>query len=143
MKGKNRGKAGAIVEAGKATRFKPGQSGNPAGRPRTAKFNEAAREISGEIDKKGNTGAERLARYCFKRALRGSTKHLSLFLAYALGRPKQLVEVSGPDGEPIAFKAMNLSRDEVHARVLELIGKAAADPAIAARLKEISTNEPK
>ena len=132
---KNRGKAGAIVEAGKATRFKPGQSGNPAGRPRTGKFNEAAREIAAEIDKKGNSGAERLAKYCFKRALRGSTRHLSIFLAYALGRPKQIVEVSGPDGQPVAFKAMNMSRDEVEARVAELVKKAAADPAVAARLK--------
>lgn len=139
---KKQGKAGAIVEAGKATRFKPGQSGNPAGRPKTARFNEAAREISAEVDTKGNTGAERLAQYCFKRALRGSTRHLQLFLAYALGLPKQLIEVTGQDGQPIAFRAMTLSRDELHARVLELIGKAAEDPEIGARLKEISTNEP-
>ena len=136
MKGKNRGKAGAIVEAGKATRFQPGASGNPAGRPRTAKFNEAAREIAAEVDKKGTSGAEKLARYCFTRALRGSTRHLQIFLAYALGRPKQLIEVSGPDGQPVAFKAMNMSRDEVEARVAELVKKAAADPAVAARLKE-------
>jgi hypothetical protein len=138
-RGKNRRKTGAsILEAGKATRFKPGQSGNPDGRPRTAKFNEAAREISEEVDKKGKSGAERLALYCFKRALRGSTRHLQLFLAYALGRPRQIVEVTGPDGQPIAFKAMNLSRDEVHARILELIGKAAADPDVAAKLQEVA-----
>jgi Family of unknown function (DUF5681) len=66
----NRRKTGAsIIEAGKATQFKPGVSGNPKGRPPTAKFNEAAREIAGEVDRKGRSGAERLARYCFPRAL--------------------------------------------------------------------------
>jgi hypothetical protein len=82
-----------------------------------------------------------LARFCFKRALRGSTRHLQIFLAYALGRPRQIVEVTGADGQPIAFKAMNLSRDEVHARILELIGKAASDPEVAARLKEVTNVE--
>lgn len=115
--------------------FLPGQSGNPAGRPRTAKFNEAAREVAAEIDKKGDSGAERLARYCFRRAMKGSTKHAVIFLGYAFGRPRQLVEVTGKDGEAIAFRAMTLSREEIQMRVAELVTKAAADPEIAARLK--------
>jgi hypothetical protein len=76
---------GPSPDVGKATQFKPGNKGG--GRPRTAKFAEAVRQIAAEIGKDGRTGAQRLAEHCFKRAMKGSVRHLELFLHYAEGKP--------------------------------------------------------
>src|ERR1700688_2066009 len=57
-------RAGGVTGKG----FLPGVSGNPNGRPRTAKFSEATRQLLAEIDaKSGETNAEYLARHWFKR----------------------------------------------------------------------------
>jgi Family of unknown function (DUF5681) len=77
----------------------PGQSGNPQGRPRAAKFSEACRRLAEEIGQAGRTGAEQLAECCFRRALKGSARHAELFLNYTEGKPKQGVELSGPNGD--------------------------------------------
>jgi len=79
--------------------FLPGPSGNPQGRPRTAKFSDAARRLTEEIGQNGKTGAEQLAEHCFRCALKGSARHAELFLAYTEGKPKQCVELSGPNGD--------------------------------------------
>lgn len=79
----------SFVESGKATRFSPGQSGNPNGRPRTAKFSEACRRLAEEVGSAGLTKAEELAAYCYCRALKGSIRHAELFLNYCEGKPKQ------------------------------------------------------
>jgi Family of unknown function (DUF5681) len=128
--GKQRKKrAGGVTGKG----FQPGVSGNPNGRPRTARFSEAARKLLGEIDANGGeTNAECLVRHCFKQAMHGSARHLELLLAYAEGRAKQIVEASGPNGTPL----FNLSRDEAQSRIVDLLAKvAAADPALAEKLK--------
>jgi hypothetical protein len=117
--GKQREKrAGGVTGKG----FQPGVSGNPNGRPRTAKFSEAARQLLAEIDARtGETNAEVLVRHCFKRAMRGSVRHTELFLAYSEGRPKQGVELSGPDGGAMRFE--NMSEAEIDARLNTLLEK--------------------
>lgn len=83
---KQRGKrAGGVTGNG----FQSGQSGNPQGRPRTAKFSEACRRLAEEIGQNGMTGAEQLAEHCFRQALKGSARHIELFLNYSEGKPKQ------------------------------------------------------
>ena len=102
--------------------FRPGVSGNPNGRPRTAKFSEAARQLLAEIDaKSGETNAESLVRHCFKRAMHGSARHLELLLAYVEGKPKQGVELSGPDGGAMKFE--NMSDAELDTRLKDLLEK--------------------
>jgi hypothetical protein len=102
--------------------FQPGVSGNPNGRPRTAKFSEAARQLLAEIDaKSGETNAECLVRHCFKKAKQGSPRHLELLLAYVEGKPKQGVELSGPDGGAMRFE--NMSEVEIDARLKALLEK--------------------
>jgi hypothetical protein len=98
--------------------FQPGVSGNPNGRPRTAKFSEAARQLLAEIDDRtGETNAECLVRHCFKKAKHGSPRHLELLLAYVEGRPKQDVELSG------AMKFENMSEREIDLRLKALLEK--------------------
>jgi hypothetical protein len=130
--GNGNGFKGPTPDVGKATQFKAGNPGGP-GRPRTAKFSEAAREILAEIDaKSGETNAGCLVRHCFKKAMHGSARHLELLLAYAEGKAKQIIEASGPNGTPL----FNLSRDEAQSRIVDLMAKVAtADPALAERLK--------
>ncbi|HEX8836741.1 MAG TPA: DUF5681 domain-containing protein [Candidatus Acidoferrum sp.] len=77
-------------------------SPNPAGRPRTGVFSEAAKAILAEEDPKlRKTGAERLIEQAFRRALQGSYRHLELLLAYAEGRPKKGLDLAGKDGNPL------------------------------------------
>jgi hypothetical protein len=81
-KGKNRrnrrvsGEKTDLVEAGKATRFQPGTSGNPLGRPATKIFREVAREIAGMVDTKTKkTRVRKLMERAFKEAEKGSLGH--------------------------------------------------------------------
>jgi hypothetical protein len=75
----NRRKTGEtpdLVEAGKNTRFKPGQSGNPQGRPRTKIFRDIAREIVEMVDTKRKKDRARiLIDTLFKHAEKGSLGH--------------------------------------------------------------------
>jgi hypothetical protein len=89
-------------------------------RPRTAKFAEAARRLAEELGQNGKTGAEQLAEHCYRRALKGSARH-ELFLAYSEGKPKQGVELSGPDGGAMRFES--LTEAELDARLQELLRK--------------------
>jgi hypothetical protein len=107
---KNKTKSGhaPLVERTKARRWKPGQLGNLKGRPRTAKFSEAMRQLLAEVNASGETNAEFLAKHCFKKATGGSARHAELALNYVEGKPIQ-VEISGPGGSvPIE----NLERSE-------------------------------
>ena len=115
------GGASSLAEAGQNTRFQPGRSGNPNGRPRTAKFSEACRRLAEEIGTRGLTRAEELAQYCYCRALKGSVRHAELFLNYCEGKPRQSHEISGPESGPLRFS--NMSHDEIQARIAELLMK--------------------
>jgi hypothetical protein len=65
-------------------------------------FSAAAKAILAEEDPKlQKTGAERLIEQAFRRALQGSYRHLELLLAYAEGKPKQSLEATGRDGNPL------------------------------------------
>jgi hypothetical protein len=112
---------GPTPDVGRATQFKVGNPGGP-GRPRTARFSDAARQLLAETDARtGETNAEYLVRHCFRMAKGGSVRHLELLLAYVEGRPKQGVELSGPDGGAMKFE--NMSEAEIDARLKELLEK--------------------
>jgi hypothetical protein len=53
--------------------------------------------------------------------MRGSVRHTELFLAYSEGRPKQGVELSGPEGGAMRFE--NMSDAELDARLKTLLEK--------------------
>ena len=112
-------RAARLAEIGKGTRFKPGQkSPNPNGRPRTAKFSEAMRQLLAELAPNGHeTNAQELARHVLQKARSGSARHAELALNYCEGKPMQGIELSGPGGS--AMRISNMTEAEVDAALIE------------------------
>ena len=82
--------------------FKPGQSGNPAGRPvKPNCLTDCLRELAGQPVRGGKTHAQRLAAVLWRKAEAGDIRAAALIGDRLEGRPAQRVEVaSGPDGGP-------------------------------------------
>ena len=92
---------GPSPDVGKATQFKPGQSGNPAGRPKKP-LTEAYTELAFEIfpgDKKRRTFARLVAEAQFNQAIKGKTDAAREIADRIQGKPTQ--EITGTDGDPI------------------------------------------
>jgi hypothetical protein len=76
--------------------FAPGQSGNPSGRPAVAKeFRERCREF---MESEGWTSLISMAQ---DKKDRDRYRALDLLAAYAYGKPKQGVELTGDGGGPV------------------------------------------
>lgn len=76
--------------------WQPGESGNPAGRPKTSDLKEEVRAFAGEADPKiRKTRLRQWLEICDRRARQGSPKHLEMLLAYGWGRPTTPLEHSG------------------------------------------------
>lgn len=74
--------------------FKPGESANPNGRPRTSDLKAELRAFADESDPKVRKTRLRVwLEMADRRARQGSPKHLELLLAYGWGRPNQALEV--------------------------------------------------
>lgn len=88
-------------ESKRDTRWKPGQSGNPAGRPKGAvgwkrRFEEMASELH-PTDSKGHTHLERMFLMLLQTATKGGRPSIlklraqELVLGYVIGKPVQAV----------------------------------------------------
>ena len=85
-------------------RFKPGQSGNPGGRPKTKLLTQAYRELLEQVDpKERKTLAEILARKAVQQALKGNLAALKEITDRTEGKSVQPLSHSGLGSEPIAF----------------------------------------
>lgn len=87
-----------------ATTFKPGQSGNPGGRPSTRRkeLNELLEQVF--TNPKRKAVLEKL----IADAESGNHEARTLLLAYTYGKPVERKEISGPDGEPLkAYVSVN------------------------------------
>jgi len=119
------GKRPNIAEIGLAFRFKPGQSGNPSGKPRDI----VACVMRGMLpdpcpygkDKAAERSwAEAIALAIFRKALRGD---VSAFVAIAdrtEGKPRQAIELSG--SVDTGYTGMSL--EELDAKINELLSRA-------------------
>ncbi len=91
-------------------RFKPGQSGNPGGRPKTKLLTQAYRELLEQVDpKERKTLAQKLARKAVQQALKGNLAALKEITDRTEGKSVQPLSHSGLGSEPIAFH-VNLGR---------------------------------
>ena len=95
-----------LIEAGKATQFQPGVSGNPSGVSRAFLISQAYKNKLKEIvpgDRKGRTGAEIIADRVFAEAEKGSHEAAVEITNRTEGKPMQninahaTVEVSATD----------------------------------------------
>jgi len=90
----NRRKTGqANLARGQVFRFKPGQSGNPGGRPRTAKLSEACRAKLASLmpgDPESRSYAEAIADKLAQQALKGDIRAAQELADRAEGRPSQM-----------------------------------------------------
>jgi uncharacterized protein DUF5681 len=87
----------AIVEVGKATRFRPGISGNAAGRPRDVISIEMKRMLGEEcpLRKDGSTWAQAIAQVVLSKALRGDIRYVEVVFDRVEGKAHQSIAFSG------------------------------------------------
>jgi hypothetical protein len=76
-------------------RWKPGQSGNPAGRPVTDDIKAEARDFLSECDdpKTGKARLRVLLEIAYRRARQGSAKHMEMLLDRGWGKPLQGIDL--------------------------------------------------
>jgi Family of unknown function (DUF5681) len=89
---------GPSPDVGKATQFKPGQSGNPGGRPKSRIITEAYnRELvkPANDNSKPRTKLEQVAQAQVKRALKGDTRAAKEITDRVEGTAVQSVQISG------------------------------------------------
>lgn len=112
-------KAGSKVGGVTGKGFKPGQSGNPKGRPKNP-FPRLMREAF--LDKKGNdtgkTKGQALIDAIYEDAMRSHSttsrdKNREFILHYWQGKPRVHVEMSGPDEQPVRINVSHLSDDDL------------------------------
>jgi HPt (histidine-containing phosphotransfer) domain-containing protein len=98
--------------------WKPGQSGNPGGRPKGRLIDEALEELL-----LGNDSelALAIAKKLLARAKAGEVKAIQLVAERVQGKPKRQIELSGPDGGPLDIN--NMTNAELDQRIAELTEK--------------------
>jgi hypothetical protein len=105
--------------------FPKGVSGNPAGRPKgLLSAADSARRVLAEVvnAKTGLTRLDRLMAQMMTEAEGGNEKARTELLNRAFGMPRQAVEMSGPNGGPIATEA--ITPVEAVLRQRQLLGVA-------------------
>ena len=106
------------VAGSEATRWKPGQSGNPGGRPRTAAFSQACREKLSQLvpdDPAGRTYAQVIAEALAQRALKGDIRAAQELADRAEGKARQSVEIENTT-QRAAFERMSETELEAYVR---------------------------
>jgi hypothetical protein len=108
--------------------FKPGQSGNPSGRPKTKPITDALFQILHEKvpeDKEGRTYLRLMVRAIAREAVKGKTQAFSEIVDRVEGKAPQTMSLTGEGGEgPVAF--LDLTPEQNDAKLLELLRKAGA-----------------
>lgn len=91
----------------KETQFKPGQSGNPAGKPKGRSVTSRLRdlldavELGGKQVRDGKQVADLVAEVILKNALKGDHRFVTTLLDRTEGKVADRTEVTGPDGSPL------------------------------------------
>jgi len=110
-----------------APAWKPGQSGNPSGRPKKKPITQELEKLLSEIDpkdKKKRTYARRLVVAIAEEVIKkGNVSAFAEIADRVEGKVAQRQEHSGPDGGPMQFETA-ASRQEVEVRIALLLQQA-------------------
>jgi uncharacterized protein DUF5681 len=98
-----------------ATRWKPGVSANPGGRPKKKLVDRCIEELLTANDSKE---AMFLAKRVVKLARSGSMKAIQFLVERSEGKARQPIDVSGQDGSPL-FESV----EQREARIAELLSR--------------------
>lgn len=99
--GKQRGTNGKLIGGVTGKGFMPGQCGNPNGRPkRTEAFGQTIRAWLDAPDKQDKAKRARIVTL-IERLYTDDPKTL---LAYGFGKPVEMIELTGAEGQPIEFR---------------------------------------
>lgn len=107
-----------IAEAGKAHRWRKGQSGNPSGRPKSKILSDAYRSKLEEPvpnDPEGRTWAELIAEAQVRDAVRGNVQAAREIADRTEGRARQAIEFEDKTMTQ-AFERMSVEELEAYAR---------------------------
>lgn len=74
-------------------KWKPGQSGNPKGRPKRKRITDALAEFLDAVDPNGITAAQKIAVAMIMQAMKGDIQHAKEILNRTEGAVKQSVDV--------------------------------------------------
>lgn len=102
-------------------RYKPGQSGNPSGRPK----NDVAREIAKAIFENNREGAYNALA---KALMKGSAQVFKELADRAYGKVTEKHELTGKEGGPLGYR--ELSEAELKERIKQLEGELGLTAAI-------------
>jgi len=107
--------------------FKPGQSGNPGGRPKKLPITDALRDllekpVPAKIDARKLTANHVLALQLIAQGAKGDLKAIAEIADRCEGKPMQRHEISGPHEGPIHFEIPG-TRQEIERRIAELTQK--------------------
>ena len=97
--------------------WKPGQSGNPGGRPRKRLIDEALEDLLASND---SEAARDVAAALLKRARRGDLRAVQLIAERTQGKPARAIEISGPDGGALEIDRMT---EQLNERINELMAQ--------------------
>jgi hypothetical protein len=105
-----------LPKAAEPFKFKPGQSGNPGGRPKRKKITDALIDALEVVIKSGNkTAAEAIALAMVRKAIKGDVKAATFIGDRTEGKPMQAVKIEG---------GLTISDDERRKRISELLTRA-------------------
>lgn len=95
--------------------FEPGQSGNPAGRPKTITFSEACRKLLAEIEDEvtQETTAETLARAAIREAKGGSAPHLKEINDRVEGKARQPIDLTVKQPREVLAALLGIDPEEL------------------------------
>lgn len=87
--------------------WKPGQSGNPKGRPKTGKrLSDVLRRVLAEPTGEGKTKADELAGVLWSLAKAGDLDAVKYIYDRLDGKPTESQEISGPGGNPLELRVV-------------------------------------
>jgi hypothetical protein len=90
--------------------WKPGESGNPGGRPKTKLITEAYRALLDKPfpgDPQGRTGAELIALAMLKEAIKGKVNAASELADRIEGKAAQSVTLGGDPDNPVTVRTLS------------------------------------